>query len=145
MRRISSQLTFRGEAIEAVTDFRYLGAIVESDGGITKDVEDRIARASKAFGALCRPVFGDKDLSLRTKRLVYRAEALGLLLYGSETWANKRIASRRVEAFHNRCLRSILDITRAQQRMQRISSAQVRRWFGMEEELEDIIAARRLR
>ena len=83
---------------------------MESDGGITKDVEDRIARASKAFGALRRPVFGDKDLSLRTKRLVYRAVVLGVLLYGSETWANKRIASRRVEAFHNRCLRSILGL-----------------------------------
>ena len=60
-------INIRGEAIEAVSDFRYLGAIVESDGGILKDVGDRIACASKAFGALRRPIFGEKDLSLKTK------------------------------------------------------------------------------
>ena len=44
-----------------------------AQGEIQRDVEERIARASKAFGALCKPVFHDGDLSLKTKRLVYRA------------------------------------------------------------------------
>ena len=57
-------INIRGEAIEAVSDFRYLGAIVESDGGIMKDVGNRIARASKALGGLRRPVFGEKELLL---------------------------------------------------------------------------------
>ena len=34
------------------------------------EVEYRIACALRAFGALRRPVFGDKDLSLKTKRSV---------------------------------------------------------------------------
>ena len=35
------------------------------------DVEDLVASALRAFGALCRPVFHDGGLSLRTKRIWY--------------------------------------------------------------------------
>ena len=135
----------RGKAIETVSAFRYLGAIIEENGDVKKDVEDEIARALIAFGALKRPVFRDNNLSLRTKRLVYRAVVMGVLLYGAETWAIKRADSRKLEVFHNRCLRAILGITTAQQRMGHISSVQVSQWFGREESLEDLLSARRLR
>ena len=69
------------------------------------DVEDRVASVSHAFGALCRPVFHDGGLSLRTKRMVYRAAVLGVLLYGAETWASKRGTIQKVETFDSRCLK----------------------------------------
>ena len=78
------------------------------------DVEDRIARASQAFGTLCKPVFQDDDLSLRIKRMVYKAVLLGTLLYGAETWAKMRSATHNIEVFNNRCLCFILGLTRAQ-------------------------------
>ncbi len=53
--------------------------------------------------------------------------------------------SKKMEAFHNRCLRQIVGITSAQQRTELISSVQVACQFGMEESLEDIVIARRLR
>ena len=129
-------ITIRGDSIEVVPDFRYLGSIVEAHGEVLKDVEDKIARA------LCRPVFQDRSLSLRTKRMVYRAVVMGLLLYGAETWVNKRAATRKLEFFNNKC---ILGISRAQQRIGYITSAEVRRRFGVEEVLEDVVAAKRLR
>ena len=135
----------RGEPIEAVSQFRYLGSVVESHGEVLKDVEDRIAKASRAFGALCKPVFQDSSLSLRTKRMVYRAVVMGVLLYGSEAWTNKRAATSKLESFNNKCLRRVLGITRAQQRVSHITSAEVRKRFGIEELLEDVIAAKRLR
>ena len=138
-------IDIRGESIEVVSDFRYLGAVVETQGELAKDMEDKIARASRAFGALCRPVFRDDDLSNKTKRMVYRAAVLGVLLYGAETWANKRTATRKIESFNNKCLRRILNITRLQQWAGHISSAQVRTTFGMKETLEEVVAARRLR
>ncbi len=114
-------------------------------GGIVQEVGERIARASKAFGALKEPVFRDSNLSLKTKRQVYKAVVLGTLLYGSEAWTTKRAAVRRLEVFHNRCLRGILNITTAQQRMEHLSSVQVARHFGMTESLEDMVTGRRLR
>ena len=109
------------------------------------DVEDKIARASRAFGALCRPVFNDGNLSRGTKRMVYRAAVLGVLLYGAETWVNKQDATQKLESFYNKCLCRIMHITREQQRTRHITSAQVRRWVGMDETLEDLISANRLR
>ena len=50
-------------------------------------------------------MFRDKNLSLATKRLVYKAVVMATLLYRSETWTTKRDAVRKLEVFHNRCLR----------------------------------------
>ena len=63
----------RGEAIEVVSDYKYLGSIVDCHGEIGKDIEERIAKASKHFGALRKPVFMDGNLSNETKKLVYIA------------------------------------------------------------------------
>ena len=131
--------------MECVTEFKYLGSILEAKGGIAQEVGERIAKASRAFGALREPVFRDSNLSLRTKRAVYKAVVLGVLLYGSETWTTKRGVGRRLEVFHNRCLKGILGITAAQQRNEHLSSVQIAKQFGMEESLGDLIAARRLR
>ncbi len=123
----------RGESVEVVSDFRYLGATVESHGEIINDVEERVARASRAFGALCRLVFHDGTLSLTTKRMVYRAVVLGVLLYGAESWTNKRAATQKLESFNNKCLRRIFRISREQQRVGHITSVQVRKMFGVDE------------
>ena len=73
---------------------------------------------------------------------VYRI--MGVLLYGAEAWVNKRVATRKLESFNNKCLRCILGITRAQQHAEHITSVEVRTRFGMEEALEDVVVAKRL-
>ena len=60
-------------------------------------------------------MIADKDLSLKTKRLAYQAVVLGVLLYGAETLTLKRAHSKKLEVFHNRCLRAILGITASRQ------------------------------
>ena len=108
-------------------------------------IEDRAAKASKTFGALRKPVFVGNMLSLQTKRPVYKAVVLGVLLYGVETLTLKRAHSQKLEGFHNRCLRAILGITRARQRAERITTVRVQNMIGIPESLEDLITARRLR
>ncbi len=63
-------LKLDGGEVEYVTEFRYLGSLVESRGGAVKEVGERIAKASRAFGALRKAVFRDKNLSLETKTCV---------------------------------------------------------------------------
>ena len=52
------------------------------------EVESRIAnyKASRAFGAMSKAVFLDKDLTLHTKKKVYQAFILSILLYSVECW-----------------------------------------------------------
>ena len=102
-----------------------MGAIIEVNESVHREVENRISKASRVFGALKRPVFVDKDLPLATKRLLYCAVVLGVLLYGAETWPTTRENSRKLEVFHNRCLRSILGISTSRQRTEHINSVQV--------------------
>ena len=56
------------------------------------------------------PVFKNKDLSLPTKRAVYRAVVLAVLLYGAETWTMKAVHIRHLNSFHNWCIQTILGV-----------------------------------
>ena len=44
-------LRLDGGDVECMTDFMYLGSILEAKGGIAQEVGERIDKASKAFGA----------------------------------------------------------------------------------------------
>ena len=101
-----------GGQIEMVEQFSYLGSVMSRDGDVTEDVKCRIAKASRAFGCLRDPIFNNPILSIPTKRTVYKAIVLAVLLYGAETWALKAEHVRRLTTFHNRCMRTILGVTR---------------------------------
>ena len=115
--------------IECVKEFPYLGSIIAANGRMDADVEKRLSQASKAFGALRKPVFSDKNLSLRTKREVYQACVISVLLYGSECWIPLRKHLNKLDSFHHWCIRIILGITSKTQWQQRITNTEVRcRW-----------------
>ena len=76
-------LRIGAEEVECVEEFPYLGSIITASGRVDTEVERRITQASKAFGALRKPVFQDRNLSLHTKRVIYEACVLSVLLYGA--------------------------------------------------------------
>ena len=71
----------------------------------------RVAQASKAFSALRKVVFQDKDLRLVTKRRIYNACIFSVLLFGAECWTPLRQNERNLNTFHHRCIRTILNIS----------------------------------
>ncbi|KAI8491005.1 hypothetical protein Bbelb_314240 [Branchiostoma belcheri] len=77
---------------------------------IDKEVDNRLAKANNAFGRLHSRVWKSKHLKKDTKISVYKAVVLTTLLYGSESWVTYRHHLRLLERFHQRCLRSILNI-----------------------------------
>ena len=89
-----------------------------------------MAQASTAFGALRKAVFLDKDLKLATKKRVYNACVLSVLLYGAECWIPLRQHEKRLNTIHHRCVRTILGISNRQQWSERITMAKVRRRWG---------------
>ena len=50
--------------LEAVSHFKYLGSILHQNGLSESDVKERIARASRAFGMLRKPIFNNRSLSV---------------------------------------------------------------------------------
>ena len=86
--------------------FFYLGCTISSDARSNKEVDNRLAKASSAFGRLYERVWNNKNLKIQTKISVYRAVLLTTLLYGSEAWVTYRSHVRLLERFHQRCLRT---------------------------------------
>ena len=85
--------------IDHVNDFQYLGSIITDNGRIDKEIDKRIANAFKAFGALRQAVFRDNNLSVTTKRLIYQACVLSVLLYGAECWTPLQRHLKRLNTF----------------------------------------------
>ena len=84
-------------------------------------------------------IFDSRALSVWVKRGVYCAVVMSTLLYGSETWVVKSPSMRRLEGFHNRCIRAILGVSRTRQWKERLTSRELASWFGMDETMADII------
>ena len=133
-----------GGDIEAVDEFPYLGSLITSSGRMDMDIDRRIAQASKAFGALRKAVFLDRNLSLSTKRRIYTACVLSVLLYGAECWTPLVKHYRKLNTFHHRCIRIILGITNRQQWFQHITMAEVRRRWGDTMTMNSRVALKRL-
>ena len=81
----SLPLLLRGQEVQCVPSFVYLGSLVASDTRVASEVDRRLALAARAFGAL-RGTLDTPRLSLHTKRLLYTACVLSVLLYGRECW-----------------------------------------------------------
>ena len=139
-----ASIVLEGGEVEAVEEFPYLGSLVDSSGNMDADVSRRVAQASKAFGALRKAVFLDKDLKMSTKKRVYNACVLSVLLYGAECWTPLKRHEKRLNTFHHRCIRTILGISNRQQWSERITMAEVRRRWGDEETVSEKVQKRRL-
>ena len=105
------QTVIRGNTIGEVKDFTYLGSIISSDCTLDREINNRISKASAAFGQLKDRVYLNRNLKLATKIKVYHAIVISILLYGSETWTIYSKQLRLLNSFHLRCLRKILNIS----------------------------------
>ena len=134
-----------GGCLDVVDHFPYLGSIISRVGEPTVEIDHRIAKASRAFGCLRRPIFQDRNLSVATKRQVYGAVVLSVLLYGAETWTLKAQQVKRLNSFHNYCVRTILGVTRYQQWKERITTRSLSSAFGMQQNISDLVMKQQLR
>lgn len=97
------------EPLEFVEDFTYLGSLISKDSGASKDIKARLGKAQGAF-SLLRSIWRSKQYSLKTKMLLYNSNVKSVLLYGAESWRVVKTDTRKMEVFHNRCLRRICQI-----------------------------------
>jgi len=96
--------------LEVVDDFTYLGSTISGNLSIDTELSKRIAKASATMARLTKRVWENKLLTEKTKTRVYQACVLSTLLYGSETWTTLMRHERRLNTFHMRCLKRLLEI-----------------------------------
>ena len=69
-----------GEELDDIEEFTYLGAIVDKDGGGSKDIMHRLQKARGAFQRL-RRVWAAKGIGRRTKIRLFKTLVRPVLLY----------------------------------------------------------------
>ena len=103
-------ITVKGQRLQVVDKFTYLGSTLSRVVHIDDEVNVRIAKASATFGRLRGSVWDRSGIRLDTKLKVYRAVVLPTQLYARETWAVYQRHAKRLNHFHTRCLRKLLKI-----------------------------------
>ena len=81
---------------------------------------------------------------LHSKYLIYQAIPINLLLWGCESWILTKVLISKLEVFHNRCIRSILNIKWDEVRDLKITNEQIRKKFNSIDTIENQISKRRL-
>ena len=125
-------LFIRGEQIERVHEFIYLGSLVGDSYslGVTEDIERRIAEATKIFGRL-RPMWKSHKLSRTIKRRLFLVCVSTVLLYGCENWPLNSITSQKINSFWYGKIRSVLGISWVKMRDERITNERCAERFGV--------------
>ena len=100
-----------GRRLEAVDQFTYLGSNISSNLSVDKEVQSRIGKAASVFGRLRHRAWRNKHLTIRTRARIYECCVVSVLLYGAETWTTYARHEKKLNAFHMRCLRSLLGVT----------------------------------
>jgi hypothetical protein len=136
---VSEPLVIRGEQLERVKEFVYLGSTLTEKGGSVTEIERRINLGYFKFNDLKKSIWNQSAISLKTKVQIYRATVLSTVLYGAESWTCTDKEYSRLNAFNTKPLRVL---TRKQQ--DEISNDRLYKLTGMEP-LEDTIRKYRLR
>ena len=100
-------ITVKGQRLQVVDKFTYLGSTLSRVLHIAYEVNARITKASAAFGRLRGSAWGRSGIRLDTKLKVYKAVVLPTLLYTSETWTVYQRHAKRLNHFHTSCLKNL--------------------------------------
>jgi len=90
-------ITIDEETLEQIDRFRYLGALITSDGRCETEIKTRIGMAKNAFNQ--RKEFLSKSLNKDRKKRIVKAIVWNVALYAAETWTYRKEDIRRLEAF----------------------------------------------
>ena len=102
--------SINGNQLKNPENLTYLVSNLSFSGDLTNDIQRRIDLASSAFGRLSKRVFGNQDLTIHTKIVVYNTVVISTILYGCETWISYRRNIRLLESFHIRRRQLILGL-----------------------------------
>ena len=103
------EIKIKGQRLEEVENFKYLGAIISNEGS-KPEILSRIAQTTVA---LSRPkiIWRHKNISLASKVKLIRTLILSTLLYACESWTLKAEIERWIQTLEMRCYRRLLNIS----------------------------------
>ena len=90
-------IKIKGQELEQVQKFKYLGSLLNEDNRSIEDIKMRIAIAKDAFNK--RKELMSKNFNKDLKKKIIKTIVWSTMLYSGETWTLTKDAMRRIEAF----------------------------------------------
>ena len=81
---IQREIKVKGQKLNSVTSFKYLGEVVSEDGA-KPEIFSRFAQVTAALTKL-KPIWRDTSISLRSKMNLIRPLVISIFLYACESW-----------------------------------------------------------
>ena len=112
---INLNIHCKGEQIEQVDRFTYLGAKFTENCESEYDIRKRIAMGRDTLLRL-KTIWSNRGITLRTKSRLLHALVWSIAMYGCEGWTLRKADICRLEAFEMWCYRRILGISYTEHR-----------------------------
>ena len=128
--RTELSVRLKGEILEEVESFRYLGSKISKNAEISVEVEQRMKEGMATYGAM-KSIWKVKEVGMNVKKALYESIIVPTVLYGGETWGLREAESKRLDVMEMKCLRSMCGVTRRD----RFENVEIRRRVGIDRPL----------
>jgi hypothetical protein len=75
----NSNIQCKGEMVEQVDSYTYLGTVISQDGRIEQEVAKRVQKANNAYFQM-NIIFGKRELEMKTKAQIYQSVFISILI-----------------------------------------------------------------
>ena len=128
MQQLLPKAKWGDQSVDNAWHFKYLGSIMQADGGQLKDIKTRIARARTRFGKL-RHLWNDKTLHYNLRLRLYKSSVCSIMVYGSEAWKLDPEAVRKLNGANSQMMSVISGKTPHQEASPKWRSFDIVRWI----------------
>ena len=99
----------RWETMETVTGFVFLGFKITADGDCSHEIKPHLLLIRKAMTNI-DSILNSRDVTLPTKVRLVKAMVFPVVMYGCESWTEKKAERQRIDAFELWCGRRLLRV-----------------------------------
>ena len=96
----------KGETMQMVKDFIFLGSKINADGDCSHEIKRRLLLGRKAINNL-DSILKSRDITLPIKVHLVKAMVFPVVMYAYERWTIKKAECQRIDAFESWCWRRL--------------------------------------
>ena len=137
------EIKSKGQRLEEVENFKYLGAIISNEGS-KPEILSRISQTTSALSRL-KIVWRDKNISLASKVKLMRTPILSTFLYACESWTLTAEIERRIQALEMRWYRRLRNISYEDHVTNEEVRNRIQNAIGVHDDLLTMVKKRKLR
>ena len=137
------EIKIKGQRLEEVENFKYLGAIISKEGS-KPEILSRIAQTTAALSRL-KIIWRDKNISLASKVKLMRTLILCTFLHACESWTLTAEIERRIQTLEMRCYRRLLNISYKDHVTNEKVRNRIQNANGVHDDLLTMVKTRKLR